>query len=197
MKIEVPKSKQPMPKSAKRVFKGILFDVYHWEQELFDGSKATFEKLKRTGSVNIYPVTKDGKIILTRQEQPGLVRPFIGAVGGVIDRGESPLEAAKRELREESGIEADKFELWYSCQLSSVVDWPMYIFIARDLEVVGKPEMDGGEKIELVEYSFVDFLELVPKKEYRDIELKIKLYELEHTEGGIESLRKLFLEGNE
>ena len=46
MEIQRPKSKQPIPENAKRVFKGIIFDVYQWEQELYNGSKAVFEKLK-------------------------------------------------------------------------------------------------------------------------------------------------------
>ena len=35
-----------VPKQAKRVFKGVIFDVYQWEQEMFDGTKEIFEKLK-------------------------------------------------------------------------------------------------------------------------------------------------------
>ncbi len=36
-----------IPPNAKRVFKGIIFDVYQWQQKMFDGSKETFEMLKR------------------------------------------------------------------------------------------------------------------------------------------------------
>lgn len=71
MKIERPKSLQPMPENAKRVFKGIIFDVYQWEQEMFDGGKETFEKLKRPNTVVVFPVFPDGRIMLTEQEQPG------------------------------------------------------------------------------------------------------------------------------
>src|SRR3989344_9504870 len=111
MNIQRPKSKQPMPDNAKRVFKGVIFDVYQWEQEMFDGSKATFEKLKRPDTVVIFGVLPDGKIILTEQEQPSK-EPFIGATGGRVDEGEEILAAAKRELLEESGYEAEEFILW-------------------------------------------------------------------------------------
>lgn len=47
MKIERPKSKQPIPENAKLVFKGKIFDTYQWEQEMYDGSRVTFEKIKR------------------------------------------------------------------------------------------------------------------------------------------------------
>lgn len=97
MEIPRPKSKQPMPENAKRVFKGVVFDVYQWEQELYDGSKATFEKLKRPDTVVVFPVLPDGKILLTEQEQPGK-DPFIGGLGGRMDEGEDMLETAKRAV---------------------------------------------------------------------------------------------------
>ena len=71
MEIKRPKSKQPIPDNAKKVFGGVLFDVYQWEQELFDGTKTIFEKLKRPDTVVVFPVLDDGKILLTEQEQPG------------------------------------------------------------------------------------------------------------------------------
>jgi hypothetical protein len=84
VRIDRPKSKQPMPSAAKMVFKGVIFDVYQWEQKVFDGSYRTFEKIKRQDTVMILPVTNDKKIILTEQEQPGK-GSFIGAAGGRID----------------------------------------------------------------------------------------------------------------
>jgi ADP-ribose pyrophosphatase len=94
MEIERPKSKQPIPENAKKVFEGIIFDTYQWQQEMYDGTKKTFEKLKRPDTVIVFPVLPDGKIILTEQEQPGK-EPFIGATGGMVDDGEEILEAAK------------------------------------------------------------------------------------------------------
>ncbi|MFH1534525.1 MAG: NUDIX domain-containing protein [Patescibacteria group bacterium] len=111
MNIIRPESKQPIPKNAKKVFSGILFDVYQWNQKLFDGKETTFEKLVRPDTVVIFPILEDGRILLTKQEQPGKV-PFIGATGGRVDKGEDILEAAKRELLEESGYEAAEFVLW-------------------------------------------------------------------------------------
>ena len=70
MKIIKPISKQPIPESAKKVFTGKLFDVYQWEQELFDGSTTTFEKVKTKDIVSIIPVTTDGKIMICKQKQP-------------------------------------------------------------------------------------------------------------------------------
>lgn len=71
MTIKRPASKQPIPQTAKRVFEGKLFDVYQWDQELFDGKTITFEKLKRPDTVNVIPITTDGQIVISEQEQTG------------------------------------------------------------------------------------------------------------------------------
>jgi ADP-ribose pyrophosphatase len=97
MNIKKPISKQPLPKHAKKVFEGIIFDVYQWEQKMFDGTTQTFEKLKRPDTVTVIPITHDGMIMLTKQEQPGK-QAFVGAAGGRVDYGEGIIEAAKREL---------------------------------------------------------------------------------------------------
>jgi len=104
MEIKRPPNKQPIPEYAKCVFNGIIFDVYQWQQKQFDGTTATFEKLKRPDTVMLLPVTNDKKIVITEQEQPGK-QPFIGSIGGRVDPGEDILTAAKRELLEESGYE--------------------------------------------------------------------------------------------
>ncbi|MFZ2149837.1 MAG: hypothetical protein WAV15_01615 [Minisyncoccia bacterium] len=42
MEINRPEPNQPIPPDAKRVFRGVVFDVYHWEQELYDGARTIF-----------------------------------------------------------------------------------------------------------------------------------------------------------
>ena len=106
MKITKPASKQPIPENAKLVFKGVVFDTYQWEVNGYDGSKRIFEKVKRPDTAMIIPVTEDGKIILALQEQPNKL-PFMGTVEDVgLMKAKMFLEAAKRELLEETGYEA-------------------------------------------------------------------------------------------
>lgn len=50
-----------LPKNAKIVNKGIIFDTYHWEQEQFDGSIKIFEAIKRNPTVQIFAITKEKK----------------------------------------------------------------------------------------------------------------------------------------
>src|ERR1700745_3312240 len=127
MEIKRPESKQPIPPDAKRVFKGVIFDAYQWEQPQYDGSVKTFEKLKRPDTVVVIAVTPENKILISHQEQPG--KPaFIGLLGGRVDEGEEPLAAAKRELLEESGYESQDWDLFFAVQPVSKIEWGVYCF---------------------------------------------------------------------
>ncbi len=191
MEINRPKSKQPIPDNAKKVFGGVLFDVYQWEQELFDGTKTIFEKLKRPDTVVVFPVLDDGKIILTEQEQPGK-EPFIGATGGRVDEGEDILEAAKRELLEESGYEASEFILWDAKHPTSKIDWVVYTFIAKGLKKVADMNLDAGEKIKLKLVNLDEFIEIAINKNFVEKEIIPKLYEAKLHPEKKEELIKLF-----
>ena len=53
-----------IPDNAKIVFNGILFDVYHWEQKMFDGTTRTFEAVRRIPTTQILAVTEQKKIVI-------------------------------------------------------------------------------------------------------------------------------------
>ena len=191
MNIQRPKSEQPIPEHAKKVFKGIIFDVYQWEQELFDGKTATFEKLKSPDTVVVFPVLPDGKIILTEQEQPGK-DPFIGATGGRVDEGEDILVAAKRELLEESGYEAGELILWSAQQPTSKIEWAVYTFIGKKLKKVSDLHLDGGEKIKLKMVTLDELIELALDERFSETEIVPKLLEAKFYPEKRKELEKLF-----
>lgn len=170
MKIKRPLSDQPIPKHAKKVFKGVIFDVYQWKQKMYDGTTETFEKAKRQDTVIVFPVLDSGKVLLTKQSQPG-VKSFIGGMGGRVDPGEDILEAAKRELLEESGYEAKEFVLWKSLQPQRKIEWAVYVFIAKKLKKVSDLKLDSGEKIKVISVSFDKFLEIASKSDFYEKEI--------------------------
>ncbi|MBU0975310.1 MAG: NUDIX hydrolase [Patescibacteria group bacterium] len=191
MNIKRPESKQPIPKNAKKVFSGILFDIYQWEQKMFDGSTATFEKAKRPAdSVNVLPITKEGKIILCKQEQPQEI-PFISALGGRLDAGESPLDTARRELLEESGYEAKDFILLNATHPDIKVDWVCYTFIARSLKKVSSINSDSGEKISLMEVTFDEYMKIITKDNYRDSEIALFILKAKEDKAEFDRIKKL------
>lgn len=191
MNISRPPSKEPIPHHAKKVFEGVIFDVYQWEQEMFDGTKATFERLKRPDTVVVFPVLDDGRIILTDQEQPGK-DCFIGATGGRVDPGEDILSAAKRELLEESGYEASEFILWHAHCPASKIDWVVYTFIAKGLTKVAEMKLDPGEKISLKLVSFDEFLEVAQDERFAEKGSAMKLLQAKLDSEKMKELRELF-----
>lgn len=175
--MDYPESAQPLPKHAKKVFSGILFNVWQWQQKMFDGSVQTFEKVSRNSSVGVLAITKDKKIILTIQEQPNM-KEFISLIGGVVDRGEEIEHAAHRELLEESGHQTDNLELWYSVQPVTKVEWPIYLYVARNCEKVAESNLDAGEKIKLKYVTWQEFLDIIYLDEFRDKELSLHLLKI-------------------
>ncbi len=191
MKIERPQSKQPIPPHAKRVFKGVMFDVYQWEQKMFDGTTQIFEKIKRPDTVITFPVLDSGKILLNRQEQPGK-KTFIGGFGGRVEEGENIMKAAERELREESGYETDNFTLWKSLQPLSKVEWAVFVFVASGLKKVSDLSLDSGEKIEILEVDFDEFLEIALSPDFSEVEIYRDVVDAVMDEKKKEDLKKLF-----
>lgn len=191
MPINRPTSRQPIPPDARRVFKGKLFDVYQWEQRLFDGSTATFEKLRRPDTAYVIPISADGKLTLAEQVQPGAT-PVIGLLGGRIEDGESPEDGARRELLEEAGLSPREIILWDSYQFLPKIDWAIYTFIARDCDRVRPPSLDAGENIRLVELSFDEFLRVVADERFGDLEVALRILRLASDSRRLTDVRQLF-----
>lgn len=159
MAVVRPQSRQVRPANAKKVFAGKIFDVYQWEQQLFDGSTATFEQLARPDTTEVVSVLTNGKILVIEEEQPGKA-PFLSLPGGRVEEGEQPEEAAARELREETGCVATSFSLWSAVQPVGKIDWAIFTFIAHGVTKVGEQQLDSGERVTAREVSFDEFLQL-------------------------------------
>ena len=159
---------------------------------MFDGSYEIFEKLKRKDTAMVIPIKKDGKIIITKQEQPSK-KPFLGLVGVQIDSGEEVLEAAKRELLEETGYKSDKWKLWFAIQPYSRIEWAIYFLITQDCEKIDDQNLDAGEKIELQTLSFEEFAGMVLKGDFNDVEIRLKIFEAYNNPEKIGKLKNYFL----
>ncbi|MDP2705605.1 MAG: NUDIX hydrolase [bacterium] len=191
MEIKRPEPRQRIPADAKKVFSGILFDVYQWEQEMFDGTKAVFEILKRPDTVVVFPILPDGQILLIDEEQPGKTA-LIGAPGGRIEEGEDVLTAAKRELLEETGYEAEEFVLWEAQQPVAKIDWAVYFLAAKGLKKIAEPHLDAGEKIKLKLVSFEEFIGSADDKRFGERTIVSRILEAKLDNAKMAELKKLF-----
>ncbi|MBI2573778.1 MAG: NUDIX hydrolase [Candidatus Wildermuthbacteria bacterium] len=193
MDIQRPESSQPIPPHAKRVFKGVLFDVYQWEQELFDGTTTVFEKIKRADTVVVFSATQDKRIIIVKEQQPG-EKPFVSLPGGRIDEGENPLAAAKRELLEETGYASNRWSLWDARHIGSKIDWANYLFLAKDCVKSAQSIVDAGEKISLCLVSFDEFIDIAKDERFRNIEVALALFRAVGDKRKFEELRTFLME---
>lgn len=191
MNIQPLKSKQPIPDHAKKVFTGKIFDVYQWDQTMYDGTTTVFEKLKRPDTVVVFPVLDDGTILLTEQEQPGR-EAFIDAPSGRVDEGEDILEAAKRELIEETGYEAVEYILWKAVSPVTKIDWVCYTFIAKGCKKVNDQAVDSGEKITLLPVTFDELLKISRDSRFRAQESIKDFLEAQIDKDKYEELKEIF-----
>lgn len=148
-----------IPEQAKKVFNGVIFDVYQWEQKMFDDTTATFEQIKRPNTLMVIPTMGD-KIIISEQEQPGHKRDS-GLLGGRQNPDETPTQGAQRELLEESGLSSADWELYKTFEPHAKLDWTLYYFVARDCQKVQEPNLDAGEKIRTFGVSFDEFVDII------------------------------------
>lgn len=185
-----PEGRQSIPPHAKKVFTGVLFDVYQWEQEMFDGTIETFEKLKRLDTVTVIPVLENGKILIIDDEQPGRTSALTFP-GGRLNQGEDPEAAAQRELLEETGYEVGDVQLWSSEQPITKLDWAWYSFIARGCKKVTEPHLDAGERITVREVSFEELVDLVDTDTFQCQNMRHEFVRAKYDEAARAALKSL------
>jgi|SRR3989344_4485936 len=181
-----------IPKEAKLVYRGRLFEVYNWEQEQFDGTFKTYEQLRRRSSVTILPITADNKIMLCEEEQPARGK-FLSTPGGQIDDGEKPEAAAVRELLEETGYEG-KLKFWMETHpYRNKIDWTVHNYIAHDIRKISDQKLDAGERVRPFFVDFDEFIDVVLNNDdFRNVELTLAVINAMRKHDGIEQLKKLF-----
>ncbi len=168
-----------LPKNAKLVFKGQIFEVYQWEQKNYDGSISIFEGLKRPGTIQIIP-SRGEQIFLSFEEQP--TKPLSYTfLGGRQEDGEDPEVTAKRELLEEAGLSSDDWELLKIYESEGKIDWNIYLYLARNCQKVAQPKLDPGEKIEVKAVSFENFLKIIDSEKFWGKTIANDIHKLTHS----------------
>jgi 8-oxo-dGTP pyrophosphatase MutT (NUDIX family) len=145
-----------LPPEAKRVFTGQIFDVYQWKVKMPNGSEKTFEMLKRPDTVKVLSVKDDRLVVL--HERPIEGGQYYNLPGGRHDReNETELDAARREVLEETGLTFGTWELLYVDQSQPKIDYLLYLFLATDPQGQISPRRDDAERITM---SFLTFDEV-------------------------------------
>lgn len=138
----------PKIKTSEIVYKG-YFDVRLDELYFPHGEKMSYTLLEiKADAAAILAKTKEGKWIINREYRHPTETWLLSCPGGRIDPGETPLEAAKRELLEETGYGGDPFTL-----LGAVYPFPtvskqvIYYLFVEGAEYIQPPRHEPFEVI--------------------------------------------------
>ena len=119
-----------------------------------DGQPGTYTTVTMKPGVAVLPFDEQGTVYLTRQFRYAVGRESIEAACGGIDEGEKPRDAARRELREELGIEAAEWiDLGHFDLDTSMINGPVHLFVAKRLSFT-ETEREGTETIESLKLPF-------------------------------------------
>lgn len=164
MKKTIPAEASLVPEGAAKVFDGVLFEAYQWQQSLFDGGSTTFEMLRRDDTAVAICVV-DGKLVVLQDEQPhhGMTVSFPG--GRVDDDDSDIMRAAQREVHEETGYSFAHWKLIEVRQPELKIEWFVHVYVAWGVTGQDEPHVDGGEKITVELLSFDEVLELSRSKQ--------------------------------
>lgn len=138
------------------MYSGKLIDV-----ELRDG----MEVVVHGPAAAVVAVDREQRVVLVRQARAGAGAPLLELPAGNLDDGEPPIEAAQRELREETGLHGGQWT-----EVASVYTTPGYcderihLFVARGLEE-GEPDPEGSEELEVVRVPLAELPALLAEIE--------------------------------
>jgi len=155
--------------SEERVYEGKIVKVSILDVTLPNGEPAKREALRHVGASAIVPVDDEGNVTLVRQYRAPIASVLLEIPAGKLDfKGENRLEAARRELREETGIVAGKLT-----RLSDIVPSPGYLteritlYLAQELSQ-GDTDPDDDEFLNVEKIPLTELVARVMRGEIED-----------------------------
>ena len=145
----------PQVIKQKLFYQGRKFNFDVNRLRLPNGSEGDWECIRHPGGALAVPVTPEGKLILLRQYRFAAEGRLLEFPAGTIEPNEDPAETIKREIEEETGYRANKWQKLGQFFLApGYSDEIIYAFLAQDLELLEKPPaQDDDEDMETVLFT--------------------------------------------
>ncbi|MBA3440121.1 MAG: NUDIX hydrolase [Pyrinomonadaceae bacterium] len=148
-------------KGTARVYQSPWIEVREDQVIRPDGKAGTFATVRMKPGVSVLALDADESVYLTSEFRYAIERESIEVVSGAIEEDENPLDAAKRELREELGCEAEEWvELGVVDPFTSIVNSPANLFLARRLNFTAT-ERESTEIIETIKVKLLEAVQMV------------------------------------
>ena len=151
------------------VANGTIIDYYRDLMRLPDGKEVEWDTIDHKGAAAVVPVLPDGRIIMVRQYRNALERETLEIpAGGLNGRDEPTLDAARRELSEETGFVSDNLEILLSIRTTvAFCNEKIDIYVARDLKS-GSQHLDEDEYVEYEAYTVDELVSKIYSLEIQD-----------------------------
>ena len=142
----------PQLLKQRLLYQGRKFDFEVNHLRLPNNAEGDWECIRHPGGALAVPVTAEGKLILLRQYRFAVQGRLLEFPAGTVEPNEEPFETIKREIEEETGYRAHKWEkLGHFFLAPGYSDEIIYAFLAQDLELLDKPpSQDIDEDLETV-----------------------------------------------
>ena len=162
--------------SRERVFDGIILHIDHVLNELPNGKQAKREVAMHVGASAVLPVDGEGNVYLVRQFRAPIEQVLLEIPAGKLDSvNEDRLLAAKRELREETGLEAESWlHLTDTFTTAGFSNERISLYLARNLRQ-GESRPDEDEFLNLIKMPFEEAFSMVMRGEIQDAKTQIAL----------------------
>ncbi len=133
--------------------KKIRFEINKFKLPI--GVEGTFGVIRHPGAALAVPIKEDGKIIILRQYRFAVSRRILEFPAGTLEANEDPLSSIQRELQEETGFSASKWDgLGAMLPCPGYSDEIIHLFLARNINLLEKqPPGDDDEDIEVLEMT--------------------------------------------
>ena len=154
-------------KKTERILESEFVKVDKDDVVLPRGREITdFYKVTIKDCAAIVAITPDNHIILKKEYRHCYGEELIEIPAGVLEASEDPIQAAKRELEEETGYVGKKWTyLGKTVESSAKLTDYMYIYLAEDCKKVSSQKLDYGEDIEVIEVEFEKAVEMIMNNE--------------------------------
>ena len=149
-------------------YRGIIVNTRLDYARLPDGTMALREVVEHPGGVAVLPLEADGTVWCVRQYRYPFSEVLLEVPAGKLERGEEPEQAARRELSEETGLEAGKLTyLGYHYCSPGYNSEVLHIFLAQDLRH-GRSHPDAGEFLAVEKHTLQELTDLALAGELPD-----------------------------
>ena len=153
---------------TEKVYRGRAFDVRRDRVRLPNGNITQLDIVEHVGAVTLIPIDEEGRVLFVRQYRHAAGEHLLELPAGTLEVGEPPIECARREVREETGMAADTLEKVGEFFLAPGYSTEyMYIYLATGLRPDPLPG-DQDEFLSLVPLEVEQVYELIRNGEIRD-----------------------------